>query len=66
MPDPMPRAAIDAALAHAGITAPTEAERRSVTDASRHLVAVLERLRNPPLGAEAEPAMTFDAEDAAR
>ena len=66
MPDPMPLATIDAALARAGVSAPTEAERRSVAEASRHLVAILERLRTPPLGPEAEPAVTFDAGAAAR
>jgi hypothetical protein len=66
MPDPMPLATIDAALAHAGVSAPTEAERRSVAEASRYLVAILEHLRTPPLGPEAEPAVTFDAEGAAR
>lgn len=57
MAEPIPEALFDALMARAGI-APTPAERESLLAASRHIVAITERLRTPR-GVEIEPATIF-------
>jgi hypothetical protein len=57
MAEPIPEALFDALMAQAGI-APTPAERASLLDASRHIAALIARLR-VERGLEVEPATCF-------
>lgn len=57
MAEPLPEALFDALMARAGI-APTVAERESLLAASRHIVAITDRLR-APYDVAIEPATIF-------
>ncbi len=55
----MSQAEVDAALARAGLTQMTEAERASVGGATEHLLRLRARIRAPLLPLGAEPATVF-------
>jgi hypothetical protein len=50
---------VDAALARAGLTQMTEAERVSVAGATEHLLRLRARVRQPLLPLATEPAVVF-------
>jgi hypothetical protein len=62
--DPLPEPVFDALMARAGLT-PSAAERASLLDASRHVVAITARLRIAR-GIEVEPATTFAPQEPSR
>ena len=57
MAEPLPEALFDALMARAGI-APTATERAGLLAASRHIVAITDRLRQP-YAVAIEPATIF-------
>jgi hypothetical protein len=66
MAEPLPKAAFDALLERAGLTAMEEAEREDIRLATRHLAEYLARIRAPVPEPALEPAVTFDAAEAGR